>query len=279
MRIEGKTKIIEPLFGIPEIGLVTTKDDLTAHDGEKRDVMVGKAELATRTTCNVCELLRNHDLRVAYIGRDGPTTFLTEIHKMIPVEVVVRQYAVGSYCERHPDVERRSRLSPPVLEFFYKTTGKRIGDFKLPCDDPLMVVDWPQDANDPTIMLYNPHLPLTQPIGEFPYKGLDRDERYHLRILLHDAGPLALRVFHVLSEAWMSVGGCIVDFKIEFGICRGEDGDDMELVICDVIDCDSWRVYWNDIQLSKQPYRDGDNLEKVLAIYRLAASLTDRFVR
>jgi len=49
--------------------------------------------------------------------------------------------------------------------------------------------------------------------------------------------------------------------------------------LTDVIDCDSWRVIWNGIQLSKQGYRDGDDVEKVLGIYRLAASLTDRLVR
>lgn len=56
--IEGKTKIISPLWEGADVGLVTTKDDITAGDGIKHDVMIGKAELATRTTCNVFEYLR-----------------------------------------------------------------------------------------------------------------------------------------------------------------------------------------------------------------------------
>ena len=44
-----------------------------------------------------------------------------------------------------------------------------------------------------------------------------------------------------------------------------------------VVDCDSWRVIWNDIQLSKQPYREGCDVNELLEIYSLAATLTDSF--
>jgi len=95
--IEGKTKIVDPLWEGANVGLVTTKDDITAGDGAKHDVMSGKAELATRTTCNIFEYLRSKGTPVAYIGRDGPTTFITKICDMILVEVVVRRIAFGSY--------------------------------------------------------------------------------------------------------------------------------------------------------------------------------------
>lgn len=79
MFIEGKTKIVTSVLGDSNIAIVTSKDDITAGDGAKRDILVGKAELATSTTCNVFEFLRSRGIPVAYIGRDGPTTFFTEI--------------------------------------------------------------------------------------------------------------------------------------------------------------------------------------------------------
>ena len=55
---EGKTKIIRASGNDPEKVLVLSKDDITAGDGAKHDLIEGKAALATRTTCNVFRLLK-----------------------------------------------------------------------------------------------------------------------------------------------------------------------------------------------------------------------------
>lgn len=124
MTIEGKTKKVSPLPSVSTVGVSEAKDDITALDGEKRDSFPGKAELATRTTCNVFELLRRHDIPTAYVGRDGPTTHLVLMCEMILVEVVVRKVATGSYIKRHPHVDDLHILPSPIVEFFYKTSGK-----------------------------------------------------------------------------------------------------------------------------------------------------------
>ena len=268
--IEGKTKTVAPLWKGAEVGLVTTKDDITAGDGAKHDVMSGKAELATRTTCNIFEYLRSKGTPVAYIGRDGPTTFLTRICIMIPVEVVVRRIAMGSYCKRHPEVEAGTVFEKPVVEFFYKTTGRRIGNQKLPCDDPLMVwsdLDYWYD-------LYRADRP-TQPakesyIGRLELSEVDVEE---LKKQLNECVTIATDVNRHLKHAWRLLGGTLYDFKVEFGVLP-----DGSIVLADVVDCDSWRVDWEGIQLSKQGYRDGDDLDRVLGVYRLAASLTDSLI-
>lgn len=263
--LEGKTKTIAPLWEGMDVGLVTTKDDITAGDGAKHDVMSGKAELATRTTCNVFEYLRSRDVPVAYIGRDGPTTFLTRICDMIPVEVVVRRIAFGSYCKRHPDVVVGTVFEAPVIEFFYKTTGRRIGNQQLPCDDPLM--EW-NDING----CYDLYLPNKPPIdghiGRLELPNAD------VKVLEHQLGEctvIATDVNTCLRNAWWTLDGTLYDFKLEFGVLS-----DGSVVLADVVDCDSWRVDWRGIQLSKQGYRDDDDLNRVHGVYRLAASLTDQ---
>lgn len=265
--IEGKTKTVAPLWEGVDVGLVTTKDDITAGDGAKHDVMTGKAELATRTTCNIFEYLRAKGTPVAYIGRDGPTTFITRICDMILVEVVARRIAFGSYCKRHPDVVAGTVFEDPVIEFFYKTTGRRIGDQELPCDDPLM--EW--NDIDGWWDLYLPNKPSSDAyIGRLELSDADAETLKHQ---LGECTVITTDVNTYLRDAWRILDGTLYDFKLEFGVLS-----DGSVVLADVVDCDSWRVKWHDIQLSKQGYRDGDDLDRVLGVYRLAASLTDQLV-
>lgn len=264
---EGKTKIIKPLWKGLDIGDVTNKDDITGGNGEKHDVLSGKAELATRTTCNIFEhLMINTDTPLAYIGRDSPTTFLTKMCKMILVEVVVRKIATGSYLKRNPGVEDGFVFEEPVVEFYYKTSGRKLGDIDIPDDDPLMCFgeDGAWHFFDPknNVLISDAAGYLSQEDGEL------------LKIQLDQCAKQALAVFNSLHYAWHKLGGVLYDFKLEFGTLSNG-----EIAVADVIDCDSWRVMWNGIKLSKQGYRDGDDLEKVLGVYRLAASLTDRLSR
>ena len=262
--IEGKTKIITQV----NVGLVDTKNDITAGDGAKHDILAGKAELATQTTCNVFDLLARRNIPLAYIGRDGPTTFFTRLCTMIPAEVVARAVGTGSYIKRHPEVSDKTRFEKPVVEFFYKTTGRKIGDTDLPCDDPLMLMT----SENGSWELFYPNKPET--VGKIMRLPTSVKDHRLLRRQLSQCGKLAETVFNILAEAWKEQGGELYDFKLEFGTLPTG-----EIVVADVIDCDSWRVIWKGKQLSKQGYRDGDDLEAVLSVYRIAANLSNQFSR
>jgi len=251
----GKTKILEE--HTPGILLVRSKDDITAGDGARHDFMKGKAELATRTTCNVFELLRRFHLPLAYISRHDDDSFLTKECEMIPVEVVVRGIATGSYIKRNPEVKDGIRFSHPVVEFFYKTTGKVIKGKEIPCDDPLM------RKREYGWELYHPA--TGESIGVLDSSLVDAFAQY-----LPEATAVALEVFTVLEQAWGRLHGMLCDFKLEFGI-----DPEGQLVVADVIDCDSWRVLREGMQLSKQPFRDGAAVSDMLAIYEEVAKLTD----
>ena len=93
---EGKTKIIEDA-GNGEV-LVRSKDDITAGDGAKHDVLDGKAAASTRTTSNIFRLLERNGVRHPLRGscrRGRPSGRATST--MIPLELVARRYATGSY--------------------------------------------------------------------------------------------------------------------------------------------------------------------------------------
>ena len=266
--IEGKTKYITLFAGVSFLGRVTSKDDITAGDGARHDVVLGKAKLATRITCNVFEALRRGGVESAYIGRIGPTSFLTYIVDMIPVEVVVRGEAQGSYCKRNPSVRAGTKLGARVVEFFYKTKGRRIGELVLPGDDPLMIFA----KNGRSVALHRPDMET----GAESYIAdllVTEEECKDLELQLHIARGEALKAFDTLARYWMRQGGTLQDIKFEYGVT--EDGT---ILLADVVDCDSWRVMWRGIGISKQPYRDGDDPERVLEIYRLGAALTDQFL-
>jgi len=81
--------------------------------------------------------------------------------------------------------------------------------------------------------------------------------------------------FEVIEEAWKQHGGVYVDFKIECGFDR-ETGD---LLLADVIDSDSGRLRFGDVDMSKQSYRDGTaTLPEIKKKFDEVAALTDLFV-
>lgn len=132
---EGKTKIILP-DGNYHVTVVS-KNDLTAGDGAKHDVVEGKAELANQTTCNVFRLLEQCNLPIAFVEQLDQTSFRAKRCKMIPYEVVVRREGHGSYLKRNPWVSKGQVFPRLVVEFFLKTSGKTWNGHTLPKDDPL----------------------------------------------------------------------------------------------------------------------------------------------
>lgn len=262
MTIEGKTKIIHSIT----IAEIETKDDITAGDGKRHDILHGKGALSTNTTCNIFELLRRRQVPIAYIGRGKrKNTFYAQLCKMIPVEVVIRGVAAGSYVKRN-NVLNHTRIHPPIVEYYYKTSGRKIGEIKLPCDDPLI---FGKPGND--WHMYLPDKPIDEGyIGPLP---LSKEELGILTCQLTQCRDVALKVFDILSTIWKEYSGTLLDLKIEFGILPGGN-----IVVADVIDCDSWRVIYDGKQLSKQGYRDGDDLEKVLEVYRIADALVSNMV-
>ena len=265
---EGKTKKIYRINGSSDLVSVIAKDDITAGDGAKHDIIPDKGRLANATTCNVFRLLKACGLPVAFEEQDSPTSFIAPPCTMLPYEVVVRREAHGSYLKRNPHFTKGQLFPKLIVEFFLKTKDKNWKGKPLVADDPLMLYE--EGASQ--IRLLNPAKPVQ---GQEPFLVLqtsevfDRAEEWKF---FPEMRNIARQAFLVLEKAWQLEGGTLVDFKVEFGFDpKGR------LLLADVIDNDSWRVLENGAYIDKQVYRDGGALEDVAAKYRLVAETTGHF--
>lgn len=265
---EGKTKIIRTSKQHPHRVLILSKDDITAGDGAKHDLIEGKAVLSTRTTSNVFRLLKASGLPVAFEEQVDERTFLAPLCQMLPYEVVVRREAHGSFLKRMPGLTKGHFFPQLLVEFFLKTAGRKWKNHALLCDDPLMHYAPEED----TIALYEPSKPIH---GQQPFLILKANEVFtHAKeATLFDAmAQTARRAFLILEKAWQLEGGTLVDFKVEFGLTASGT-----LLLADVIDNDSWRVLEDGAYIDKQSYRDGGALDDVATKYRRVAAITSHF--
>ena len=265
---EGKTKKIHQVAGEPGLVALIAKDDITAGDGAKHDVIPDKGRLATATACNVFRLLKACGLPVAFEVQDSATSFIAPGCTMLPYEVVVRREAHGSYLKRTPHFAKGQLFPKLIVEFFLKTKDKDWKGKPLLADDPLML----HKEGSSQIELYVPSKPVHE---QKPFLTLATSEvftRPDEARLYPEMSRLARYAFLVLEKAWQLEGRTLVDFKVEFGF-----DSQNRLLLADVIDNDSWRVLDNGAYIDKQVYRDGGALDDVAATYRRVAEITGNF--
>ena len=121
---EGKAKKVF-LTEDPDVLIVSYKDDATAFNGLKKGTIVGKGAINNRMT--------NHLFQI--IEKEGvPTHFIQEINdretavsrvEIVPLEVIVRNVAAGSFSKRL-GVPEGTELKEPTIEFSYK--NDELGD-------------------------------------------------------------------------------------------------------------------------------------------------------
>jgi len=264
---EGKTKKIHLIKGSDMVEVIA-KDDITAGDGAKHDIIPDKGRLATATTSNVFRLLKACGIPVAFGEQDSAISFTAPNCEMLPYEVVVRREAHGSYLKRNPHLTKGQLFPQLIVEFYLKTKDKNWKGKPLVADDPFMQFE--DDGKE--IKLLNPAKPLQgqEPFLVLPVKDVfsRKDESKSFP----EMRRIARHAFLVLEKAWQIEGGTLVDLKVEFGYdAKGK------LLLADVIDNDSWRVLEGGAYIDKQVYRDGGALDDVAAKYRQVAEITGRF--
>src|SRR3989344_489778 len=111
---EGKTKIIFDYGN----GLVKiqNKDSITAGDGVKRNVLEGKGISSCKTTSNCFALLNASGIETHFVEKKSDTEFIAKKCAMIPLEVVARRIATGSFLKRHAETKEGTRFDPLVIE-------------------------------------------------------------------------------------------------------------------------------------------------------------------
>lgn len=266
---EGKTKRIIEKKDDPTKVILLAKDDITAGDGAKHDIIPDKGKIATQTACNVFRLLKECGIPVAFDEQGGADWFIAPACDMLPYEVVTRREAHGSFLKRAPHLSKGHLFPKLVVEFFLKTNNRRWKEHELPCDDPYMI--W--DTQKAVINLYHPATPFAT---QEPFLVLKEDEVFSHHgesDWFDEMARLARQTYLVLEKSWQLQGRKLVDMKVEFGL-----DSQGTLLLADVIDNDSWRVIENGAYIDKQIYRDGGQISDVVRSYQHVERLTSGFV-
>jgi phosphoribosylaminoimidazole-succinocarboxamide synthase len=173
---EGKAKI---LFEGPEPGTLVQyfKDDATAGNGAKHEVIDGKGVLNNRISEFIFTKLNSMGIPTHFLRRINMREQLIKEVEIIPLEVIVRNYAAGSLCKRL-GLEAGTQLPRSIIEFCYKDDA--LGD-PMVSEEHITAFGWATPAE------------------------------------LDDIMSLAIRINDFLTGLFMGVGIQLVDFKIELG--------------------------------------------------------------
>jgi phosphoribosylaminoimidazole-succinocarboxamide synthase len=173
---EGKAKI---LYEGPEPGTLVQyfKDDATAFNAEKMDVIDGKGVLNNRLSEFFMTGLNTIGVPTHFLRRLNMREQLVRSCEIIPLEVIVRNFAAGSMSKRL-GIEEGTQLPRPIVEYCLKN----------------------DDLGDPLV--------TEEHIAAFGWAS-QQD--------MDDILSLALRVNDYLSGLMYGVSIRLVDFKIEVG--------------------------------------------------------------
>ncbi len=173
---EGKAKI---LFEGPEPGTIVQyfKDDATAFNAEKKDVIDGKGVLNNRLSEYFMTGLTQIGVPTHFLKRLNMREQLVRNCEIIPLEIIVRNFAAGSMSKRL-GIEEGTQLPRPIVEYCYKDDS--LGD-PLVSEEHIAAFGWASQQD------------------------------------MDDILGLALRVNDWLSGVMFGVGIRLIDFKIEIG--------------------------------------------------------------
>jgi phosphoribosylaminoimidazole-succinocarboxamide synthase len=173
---EGKAK---KLYSTEDenVVLVEYKDSATAFNGEKKENIAGKGRLNNEITSLIFAKLHENGIETHFIKRVSEIEQLVKKVSIIPLEVVTRNVAAGSFSKRL-GLEEGASLSKPLVEFYYKDDS---------LGDPLVTVDHVLELNVATA----PELEVLK--------------------------EKALKVNEVLLGFFAELGIRLIDFKLEFG--------------------------------------------------------------
>ncbi len=173
---EGKAKKVFKTDD-PEVLMVDYKDDATAFNGEKKGTIESKGIINNRVTNHLMKMLEEQGVPTHLIKEVSDRETLVKKVTIVPLEVIIRNVAAGSFSKRY-GVEEGKELLSPTLEFSYK-------------DD---------DLGDPLINSYH-----VLALGLATKEDIDTITKY------------AFKVNDILKEYLLGLGIKLIDFKLEFG--------------------------------------------------------------
>lgn len=249
---EGKTKVIYENPEDTKTVYMVFKDDITAGDGAKHDVIEGKAFVDWKTNKDIFEFLNRKGERTHYI--ESPQDKVSLVKKLdfkINLEVVTRRVAAGSIL-KWGNVEEGTWYDPLITQFHYK-------------DDPL---------HDPM---------LDESYVDYIIRAKGGGEVYA------ETKKINVDVFEHLEKAFAHFRIQLIDFKLEYGLIDGiatlideitggsfrlwpfakENPNLNQANVLGELDPSG--------RLDKDTYRKGEELDKVQSKFEKIAAITAEF--
>lgn len=173
---EGKAKKVFAT-DVEGVVIVDYKDDATAFNGEKKGTIVGKGVVNNRMTNHVFRLIEKEGIPTHLVEELSDRETAVKKVEIVPLEVIVRNVAAGSFSKRM-GVEEGRRLLCPIVEFSYKNDD--LGDPFIN-DDYALALGLAKKEEIETIRFYT------------------------------------LKINEIMKAYFLNAGMKLIDFKIEFG--------------------------------------------------------------
>ena len=173
---EGKAKKVYATEN-PELLIVSYKDDATAFNGLKKGTIPGKGVINNRMSNLLMQRLEKAGIPTHFVRQLSDRETLVKRVSIVPLEVIIRNIAAGSFSKRY-GVDEGIVFETPTIEFSYKN----------------------DELGDP---LLNEYHAIAMKLAT--REEIDTIKRY------------AFGVNEQLKAFWAECGVTLVDFKLEFG--------------------------------------------------------------
>lgn len=177
---EGKAKKVY-LTDDPDVLIVDYKDDATAFNGEKKGTIVGKGAINNRMANYLFRQLEKEGIPTHLIEEISDRETAVKKVSIVPLEVIVRNVAAGSFSKRL-GVPEGTEFTEPTIEFSYKN----------------------DELGDPLINDY-----FARALNLASWEELETIKKY------------AFKINEVLKAFFLTADLRLIDFKIEFGRYHG----------------------------------------------------------
>lgn len=178
---EGKAKKVFATEN-PDYVIVSYKDDATAFNGLKKGTIVGKGAVNNRMTNYMFGLLEKAGVPTHFVEELNDRETVVKKVEIVPLEVIVRNVAAGSFSKKL-GIEEGTPLKSPTLEFSYKN----------------------DDLGDPFINDY-----YALGLGLATKEEIEAITKY------------AFMVNDFMLDFFKKIGVDLIDFKLEFGRFNGQ---------------------------------------------------------
>jgi phosphoribosylaminoimidazole-succinocarboxamide synthase len=205
----------------PDRYVMVFRNDTSAFDGKKVAQLERKGMVNNRFNAFIMEKLQAAGIATHFERVLSPNEALVKRLEMLPLECVVRNFAAGSICRRY-GVQEGLELNPPTLEFFLKSDA--LGD-PICNESHILAFGWATQAQ------------------------------------IDQMKQLTLQINDVLRPLFLAGNMLLVDYKLEFGLYRGE------LILGDEFSPDGCRLWDKDTKEKLDKDRFRQDLGNVVESY------------